>query len=312
MSRGKPEIRGRTVEHWLWAAAVEKDAKALELLDEIGDEHLPELCRLVTPTDTSFRRWSETLWKWAPVPLRRWLPDPAWRIERLRVVARVLGQNPRWDGDLSAKIRVANQVARCGSGRDEDYAARILVSVGDQIHRDPSRFGGTDIIRALSNCVTNRSPWVQFHSVHALDHLGPCASDSVPVLRSRYAAGGRTVAQHAAHAVWRITGERQEPLTVLLVSLTSSDKDVLSWTLGYLGELAPQTRSRLPARTVLLSENHGHVGGGSRRLPGTCGLAGPVTCAFLRELAQDPDAELAAAARQAGERVRCAPDAGDR
>ncbi len=305
----RPKVHGRTVEDWVAAVAHGDDTNAPVVLQRLESSHLPELCSLARRDATTIE-WAAYRWQGhLPIPMRVLVPDPTFRRACADVALNTLARDPDWGGHSVEILRTALDAPPSPTRSDYDAHVRVFDSLDRRWRHNPDELARTlltdpGLVTVLGSALTNQNPWIQYHAVHALDCIGPGASNAVPLLRTRYHSGGRTVAQHAAHAVWHLSGERREPLTILLASLGSWDKDVLTWTLRYLVEMAPESKRFLPEWQELAGDNLKSPGGVSFGLPARCGAGGPVVLGLLDRMQGCQDAELAEAAKEAAARIR--------
>jgi len=281
-----------------WAAR--GDSNALEQLRRMAPADIPELCQLIVPTDpTPFERKISQWRGRTPALLRRLLPDPATKERESALARRAMISIREWGPHLATAVRA--ECAGSSSGNLSDSYG-ILGSAAYRIAQAPAQYSDPDTIAALIGGVTNSSPWIRLYSVQALGSIGPLASNALPVLRRRRKDSGRTVAQHVAHAIFRISGHRREALDILFSSLGATDIEVLKAAVANLARICPGVAEKLPSTTDLLADN-AHHGQSVRDLPGGGEPGGPLVRNYLGSLASDADPEIAAAAEQAVRRL---------
>lgn len=295
------QIDGRPVEHWIRAAASGKEPAAELVLQRADPECLPDLARWAgdprSALDRAIRNWRPRL----PGMFQTQLPDSRWRDACTLVSLRALARHTNWGTHAALILR---EVATTGVSVGETERASVFDAMHRRVRRDPGLLTDTNLMAAVIGGVTNRNPWIQYHSIAMLGLAGPRAISALPVVRWRLSATGRTIAQHAAGTVWRISGERREPLVVLLLSLTSRDQPTLDWAHRYLFEMAPETQQSLPGWKALMADNPPTAGTPRRALlPSNAGPGGPVVHQILEKLSTSKDADLAAAAQEALERL---------
>lgn len=295
------EVEGRALNAWIDdAMAGSNDARGV--LERLDPKHIPTFCRRaqVSPYQKTLERWA------GKVPaLSRFIPDRARFNERQAVILNALRINPDW-GDHTAEIlRTACAVPNQSIfGRAGEAAERLVTTASYRVRRDLEKYRTAGILEEFGSALTNRSSWVQYNAICTLGNFGQSASNWLPVLKKRYDSHGRTLAQHAARAVWRISGEREEPLAILLLGFTSKQHDVYNWTRYYLGEMASNSLPSIPVQKVLAEDNPEVPG--RRKLPGlpaACGPGGPLAHRIIEQLQKSEDIELAEAAVEAARRL---------
>ena len=263
---------------------------------------IPRLCQLFVPADpTPFERRISQWRDRAPAPLRRLLPDQATKERESALARRAVVSIQEWGPHLATAVRA--DCAGSSSGNLSDSYG-ILGSAAYRIAKAPEKYSDPDSIAALTGGVTNSSPWIRLYSVQALGSIGPLASNALPVLRGRRKDSGRTVAQHVAHAIFRITGNRREALDILFCSLGATDTEVLKAAVANLARICPGVVEKLPSTADLLADN-AHPGQPVRDLPGGGAPGGALVRSCLEALASDADPEIAAAADRAVRRLLC-------
>ena len=115
--------------------------------------------------------------------------------------------------------------------------------------------------------------------------------------------GSRTLAQHAAEALWRITANRREALETLLASIGSKDDEVQKAIRLDLRHIAPRVAEDYPFRPALIADNPA-VHRATIAVPPYSGPGGPMAWAYLRSLESDKDPDIAAAAKAALAKMR--------
>lgn len=274
--------------------AAQGDTNAMNALRRFGTDDLPTLCRMATnsasgPLERRIASWGDRL----PKPFRQFLPDPSLKAREAMYAVQAVVAVDDWGPHFARVVR---------TGCDDPMASAFVADAGRRILRSPSAHAAPDVVAALAAGLTNASPWTQYHAVAALGLLGPGASNALPALRRRMSGGGRTVAQHAAHAIWRIAGERREPLETLLASVGSWDEEVLKTTRMRLRAMAPKAADAMPADRVLLRDNP-RAARTPQGFPSLCGAGGPEARRFVTSLETSPDADLAEAAKAAHARL---------
>lgn len=281
-----------------WAAR--GDSNALEQLHRMTSADIPGLCQLIVPTDpTPFERRISQWRGLVPAALRRILPDPATKERESALARRAVVSIREWGSHLATAVRA--ECAGSSSGNLSDSYG-ILGSAAYRIAQTPAQYSDPDTIAALVVGVTNSSPWIRLYSVQALGSIGPLASNALPVLRRRRKDSGRTVSQHVAHAIFRISGHRREALDILFSSLGATDIEVLKAAVANLARICPGVAEKLPSTMDLLANNADH-GQPVRGLPGGGEPGGPMARSYLESLASDADPEIATAAEQAVRRL---------
>jgi hypothetical protein len=227
-------VEGRPLHVWIDdAVAGSNDARAV--LERLDPKHIPTFCRRarISPYHETLERWARKI-----PALSRFVPDRAKFNERQAVILNALRINADW-GDHTAEVlrtvcAVPNHYILGNTG---EAAERLVTTASYRVRRDLEKYRTGGMIAEFGNALTNRSSWVQYNAICTLGNFGESASNWLPLLKKRYDSHGRTLALHAARAVWRISGEREEPLTILLLGFTSKQHDVYNWTTHYLREM---------------------------------------------------------------------------
>ncbi|HRI16846.1 MAG TPA: hypothetical protein PLX89_27970, partial [Verrucomicrobiota bacterium] len=223
-------IEGRPIAFWLDAVQKGNDPRPTEVLTNAGSEWIPQLCRYAAGQPGFLERSARNVVSGRVPWLDSWLNRQSdQRTAASQSALKALAENPAWTNHIPEVLRASCR----GAALIDDGARYFGVFSGRVSGR--SRLPDTpETVNALTEAAASRSPWVQYYSICALGRIGPSASNALPVIKDRLHARGRTVAQHAAHALWRISGERREPLRVLVSGLNSPERDVLQWTRQYL------------------------------------------------------------------------------
>lgn len=295
-------IEGRSLDHWINAAAGgSNDARAV--LEKLEPKYIPALCRrtAILPLERFWERLATKI-----PPFHRLVPDQSKLTWRQTAVLGALRQNTNWGEHTATILKTACAVPNNGfSGRAEYEASSLVATASFRVRRDPDRLRTSGIITEFGSALTNRSLSVQYGAICALGNFGQTTDNWLPEIRKKYDSYGRTLAQHAARATWRISGERQEPLTILLLGLTSKEHDVYNWTTTYLEEMAPGSLPPIPPQKVLAEDNPEVRGGRKLRgLPASSGPGGPLAHRIIEQLQKSEDIELAEAAVEAARRLR--------
>ncbi len=295
-------VEGRPLNAWIDdAVAGTNDAQGV--LERLNPKHIPTFCRRArtSPYEKTLERWARK------VPaLSRFIPDQAKFNKRQAVILHALRKNTDWGDHTAEVLRTACAIPNQSIfGRAGEAAEMLITTVSSNVRRDVEKYRTAGIIVEFGNALTNRSSWVQYNAICTLGNFGQSASNWLPLLKKRYDSHGRTLAQHAGRAVWRISGEREEPLAILLLGFTSKQHDVYNWTKHYLGEMASNSLPSIPPQKVLAEDNPEVPG--RRKLPGlpvACGPGGPMAHRIIEQLQKSEDIELAEAAVEAARRLR--------
>lgn len=290
--------------NWIRAAA-NGDAEAASKLKQLDASALPELYRFLTNSRLSALERQVVDWRQRlPTWLQRQVPDPNLKLAAARKAAAAVVAIGDWGDSFPEVVRTACDL-RAADARE--VWCPIISTAATRVARDPGRHSNSNIIAAFAEGLTNGSPWIRVDCVRALASLGPAAKDALPALRGRLRDPGRTVAQHAAHAVWRISGERRDALELLLLSLSSWDIETLKAATGRLAQIAPAASAGMPTPQALMEQqprDHRNY----QHLPYYCGPGGERLLKYLGRLESNPDAladaDLASAAKAAHARLR--------
>jgi hypothetical protein len=274
---------------------------AVEDIRHLGPSDLPVLCRIIaTSTPWSWEVRLEALRQNVPERFRGFIPNvPLAMATAAQARFAVTAMND-WGPHFAAVVRA--EASAITADPQASYGG-VISTASRRTIQDPTRHADPETVAAFIGGLTNTESWNRVHCVFALAAIGPTATSAVPALRLRLNDRSRTVAQHAAEALWRITGDRRNALETLLASLGSKDDEVQKAIRLDLGRIAPQVAADCPSRSVLIADNIA-VDRPTRAVPAVCGPGGPITWAYLRMLESDSDPDVAAAAQAARARMR--------
>jgi hypothetical protein len=206
-----------------------------------------------------------------------------------------------WGPHFAAVVRA--EAAAPTTDRLSDYGG-VMQRASQRTHKNPALHSDPETVAAFAAGLTNREAWNRVHCILALTAIGPAASNAVPALRLRLNDGSRTLAQHAATALWRITDDRRGALETLLASLGSTDAEVQKAIRWDLGRIAPRAAANCPGHRELLADNAETNRRRPVAVPPYGGPGGPKAWAYLSSLESDPDPDVGAAAKAALARMR--------
>lgn len=246
--------------------------------------------------------WRQRMPPW----LQRQVPDPVLKMAAARKASAAIVAVGDWGDSFPEVVRTACDIRAAGA---REIWCPIISTAATRVGRDPERpsHSNSNTIAAFAAGLTNGSPWIRVDCVRALAGLDPAAKDALPALRGRLHDPGRTVAQHAAHAVWRISGERRDALELLLLSLSSWEIETLKSATDRLRQIAPTASAGMPTPQALMEQQPRDVRT-YHHLPYYCGPGGDRLLQYLTRLESNPnpdaDADLASAAKAAHDRLR--------
>lgn len=304
LKRSSRQFEGRSIQQWVRVAASGKDPAAEQVLRRVDPECLPELAKWAGDHRSAIAQIIRKWWPKIPRPVQSILPDPGVRDACTRVSLIALARHTNWGPHTALILRSAvGPAAAVGGASSDTERIAVFDAMHRRVRRDPAALADTNCIAVVALGAMHRNPWIQYHSLVMLGIAGPGATSALPVVKARMTAKGRTIAQHAAGTVWRISGERREPMVLLLVSLASRDQPTLDWAHRYLYEMAPETLPLLPGWKVLMTDNPPPTVATRWLLPFPCGPGGPLLIRTLEKLTEAKDADLAAASREALDRL---------
>jgi HEAT repeat protein len=139
---------------------------------------------------------------------------------------------------------------------------------------------GAAALPALTNGLKSSSAFVRARIAELLPTLGEAFSPSVPALRQRL-TDAPSVRLHVASALWRFTGDTNEPLPVLAALLSDRDPQIAAGAASALGEMGLQAQAAVPALTTALRNNDWAVRATAAR---ALGVIGPAAASAAPEL----------------------------
>ncbi len=296
----KRDLRALYVDRLIHRAA-KADTNAVAQLRRFGSDDLPALCRIITTPKPL--AWELRLNAWlgnVPVQLRGLFPDTALPEAKATQARLVVTAMEDWGPHFATVVRAEASAPTTDSRAN--YGG-VMYKASRRTIEDPARHSDPETIAAFVAGLTNGHPWNRVHCVFALAAIGPTASNAAPALRLRLKDGSRTLAQHAAEALWRITGDRREALETLLASVGSRDNEVQKAIRLDLGHIAPRVVAGCPSCAALIADNLA-VHRPTIAVPPYGGPGGPMAWAYLSLLESDADLDVAAAAKAARARMR--------
>jgi HEAT repeat protein len=173
------------------------------------------------------------------------------------------------------------------------HAALALGGIGPEV--------GPPAIEQLALALADKSQVVRQRAVIALGMLGPAAKSSLPAIERGLADDTIDARVDAVTAVYRITGDKQRALPLLIAEIAGDDEpEQAADLLASFGEAAAPA---IPKLVELLKSDDPlvryHVVTGLGRL----GRIARPALASLEALADDPNPDIRAAAAQAVEQI---------
>jgi HEAT repeat protein len=134
-------------------------------------------------------------------------------------------------GDPEDKVRFCSALAIIEMGPDASNAVPALTAIVANTGTGPK---------------TNSLFYLRAVAARALGKIGPAALSTIPVLKSTTLEHNSYLRGHAAVAIWRINGDVDTALPVLLQEMPSTVEDSKwDWIIA-LGEMGPQAKEALP------------------------------------------------------------------
>ena len=131
-------------------------------------------------------------------------------------------------------------------------------------------------------------------ALQGLALIGPPAKAALPNIERLMKDNSQSCPHDAAFAYWKISGDSDLPVSVLVELL--SNIDFQAETIDLLGDMGPAAKTSVPALIKLLGSDEVHLREGAVLSLGAIGPVAKAALPALRKLKNDPDLLIRSAA----------------
>jgi hypothetical protein len=287
-SSSEPVYRGKTITACIDAEAAGPQPDIQQYygaIEAIGTNALPYVVRNLARNDSSWHSNYVALYPKLPKALKKFLPKPKPLLHAVEGVNAFVyaGSNaiPVAIPLLKHRSKTVREVAAGGLGalRRKYPAAKQAIPALTEVLSDSARMVRFDAALTLaemgpdaSNAVpaltklladSGRSgdpeiasiPYVQAVAANALGSIGPPAAAALPELGNALQATNPYLRGQAAVAIWRISGDVDTTLPVLLREMPGEIQDSKwDWIIA-LGEMGPRAKTAIPQLKMELKQD---------------------------------------------------------
>lgn len=278
----EPRFQGRRISLWLEDFAAQKSVPVDQALREAGTNALPFVVQELEKSDSPWQTGYRRLWFKCPAPLQKILPTPK---PPLAVVHGAnaffyIGTNSLASAiallqHKSPTVRQAAAWGICTLRRQSPTANQAIPALTTALN-DPDQYVrfyallaftemGADASNAVpaitavlapvtTNAVTNINFALYAAAARSLGKIGPAAMSALPALEAALQAPNPYLRGQTAAAIWRISGEVDTALPVLLHTLPlESEHSKWDWIIA-LGEMGPRATAAVPQLKLELTQ----------------------------------------------------------
>lgn len=196
--------------------------------------------------------------------------------------------------EAQAAVPALRRKVKEGVASVRRHAAAALGDIGAAI--------GEEGVQTLIEALHDPLEPVREKAVIALSKLGALAEPAIPVIRQ--ALAGRTLAARAqaARTLWRLTGEADEALGILMVEMDEA-RDPLT-AAEVLGEMGPAAAPAVDVLTQRLSSRDADIRLYAARALGRIGAPAQAAIEQLKGLLEDSEKDVRQAAAEAVKKLK--------
>ena len=247
--QGKPisfwiQELGRTQPMRIW----ESDRPAKEAVRTLGTNAVPYLAKAMRRRSTS-GEWYRQLWPKLPGIIRDRLPHPVYpgavRREAATMLAELIGRHRAAGTDqvVSALIDAV---------RDPQSDLRII-AIG-VLGTLAAQYKNQTALAALIDALDSPEPSVRYHAANQLCSTGPEAGAALPLLTKCMSDTNTGVRVNAAMAVYRISGQSDEPVRILVEAMKADSPTDRGNSAAHLSQIGPAAKPAVPALRQLFRD----------------------------------------------------------
>ncbi len=278
----EPQFQGRRISLWLEDYAAQKSGLFSQAMRETGTNALPYVVQQLERNDSPWQTGYRRFWPKLPGALQKLLPSPKppFAVVHGANAFHAIGTNSLSSAiallqHQSPAVRQAAAWGICTLRRQSPVANEAIpalttaLSDPDQQVRFYTLLAFKEMGADASNAVpaittvltptgtaaaTNTDFYLRAAAALALGKIGPPAVSAVPSLKIALQAPNPYLRGQAATAIWRISGDVDTTLPVLLHELPlESEHSKWDWIIA-LGEMGPRATSAVPQLKLELTQ----------------------------------------------------------
>lgn len=287
LSTPEPTYRGRTITAWQEDWAARRNRIWPEAVKHIGTNALPYAIRNLARNDSFWRGKYARLQPKLPGFFQRIFPKPGpllqevdganlficigtnsipYAIALLKHKSPTVRRAAAWS---FAGLRFLSPAAEQGipalisTLHDPDRLVRFDAALSLE-EMGPAASGAVPSLTQMvayvgTGAESNNLFPVRAVAAVALGKIGPAASNALPTLRAALHESNAYLRGQSAVAVWRISGDVDSTLPVLLQEMPSTDQEhKWDWIIA-LGEMGPQAKAAIPQLQAELNQNRRYL-----------------------------------------------------
>lgn len=275
MQTPEPSYQGKTISEWLDDRATYKPTGHEQAIKAIGTNALPCIIRCLARNDSDFLKAFRALHDNNGPFMRKFLPRPATNLHPLdgSALFSLLGTNsiPHAIALLKHRSPTARQAAvnglralRIGTPTANEAIPALIEALEDKelfynvaqaiaefgeiasnavpvLTRALADAGTTGVGQATNNFYNRRAV-----AAHALGKIGSSAASALPDLKAALQEPDFFLRGQAASAIWRISGDVDTALPVLLREMPGTGRPFKRDWITALGEMGPRAKAAVP------------------------------------------------------------------